>query len=134
MTKISLCLIGNEMTRTFFEVIPPVIYPQRKLFLSSWRGGGGEPTRKQFFVLLAMRRWKLLFEGRLYPQFCSKLLYIYYKLWGIIWLNKSKISHCQQDEENFYIPCLDWIGSARVSFLNRWMKNHGTRAKGCGAR
>ena len=34
-------------------------------------------------------------------QFCSKLLYIYYELLGIIWLNESKISRCQRDDENF---------------------------------
>ena len=35
-------------------------------------------------------------------QFCSKLLYIYYKLWGISWFNESKISRCQWDDENYF--------------------------------
>ena len=54
----------------------------------------------------ALSRWQRddeNFSLRVDPplQFCSKLLYIYYELLGIIWLNESKISRCQRDDENF---------------------------------
>ena len=56
-------------------------------------------------------------------QFCSGLLYIYYKLWGIVWLNESKISPCQRDDENFfweYTPFPDWI--SENIYLYPWRK------------
>ena len=123
-----------------FEGIPPEVYPQRNILLTRWqrdnkitfwgntpwlKWGGVNPQRDN-----SLSRWQRddkNFSLRVDPplQFCSKLLYIYYKLWGISWLNQSKIFCCQRDNENFfwgYTLSLDWIGSARISLLNPWKK------------
>ena len=77
--------------------------PQRDISLSRWQGD------KENFSL------------RVDPplQFCSKLLHIYYKLRGIIWLNESEISPCQQDVKNFFFEGIppSWIGSVRIFFV-----------------
>ena len=85
------------------------VYPQRDISLSRWQGDEEN------------------FSLRVDPplQFCSKLLYIYYKLWGIIWLNESKISRCQRDDENFFLRVYPLPGLNGISeniFLNPWIK------------
>ena len=64
------------------------MYPQRDISLSRWQGDEEN------------------FSLRVDPplQFCSKLLYIYYKFWGIIWFNESKISSCQLVGVDFVFP------------------------------
>ena len=90
------------------------VYPQRDISLSRWQGDEEN------------------FSLRVDPplQFCSKLLYIYYKLWGIIWLNESKISPCQRDDENFfweYTPFPDWI-SENIN-LYPWRKKFNSKKR-----
>ena len=90
----------------------------------------GIPSQRWFFV--SWQQDNQNFSLRVDPplQFCRKLLSIYYKLWVIIWLNKSKILRCQQDDEDlslrvYPLPGLNLI-SENIS-LNPWIKSSTAR-------
>ena len=99
---------GNDTTRTLFEGLP-----------AAFRGG--DWTLKEI-ILWDDENLSLRVDPPL--QFCSKLLYIYHRLWGIIWLNESKISRSQRDDKYFFLGWEYLFESLNEKINSKKKKSH----------